>query len=102
MNNVSVVGDTAIIRVPERYNLINTALIKGDLEDAYKAGAIKVTVDFRDAAYIDSSAIRDLVIIYNRVKAENFKVVNLSEDSDVFKALYAAKLDEKFGITKSS
>ncbi|MBE6101713.1 MAG: STAS domain-containing protein [Selenomonas ruminantium] len=100
--NVSVVGDTAIIRVPERYNLINTALIKGDLEDAYKAGAIKVTVDFRDAAYIDSSAIRDLVIIYNRVKAENFKVVNLSEDSDVFKALYAAKLDEKFGITKSS
>ena len=96
MSFVNVSGDTAVIRVPERFNLVNTSLIKNELEEAYKKGAIKVTADFRDTVFIDSSAIRDMVMVYNRVKSENFKAVNVK--GDVYKALYAAKLDEVWNL----
>ena len=96
MNFVNVSGDTAVIRVPERFNLVNTSLVKTELEDAYKKGAIKVTADFRDTLFIDSSAIRDLVMVYNRVKPENFQAINVK--GDVYKALYAAKLDEVWNL----
>ena len=98
MEYVNVVGDTAVIHVPGNYNLINTSFIKSELEEAYKKGAIKVTVDFRDTAHIDSSAVRDLALVYTRVKGENFKVINLVSD-EVYKVLSSAKLDERWNLT---
>ena len=98
MSFVNVIEDTAYIHVPERYNLINTSLIKGQLEEAYKKGASKVKVDFKDTNFIDSSAIRDLTMIYNRVKADNFSIINVS--GDVWKAFHSAKLDEVWNLAE--
>lgn len=96
MRFVNVTGDTAVIYVPERFNLINTSLVKSELDEAFKKGAIKVLVDFKETVFIDSSAIRDIVIIYNRVKSENFNIINVS--GDVYKILTAAKLDKVWNI----
>lgn len=96
MSFVSVVGDTATIHVPERYNLVNTALVKNELEEAYKKGAIKVTADFNDTIFVDSSAIRDLTMVYNRVKPENFRVINVK--GDVYDAFHSAKLDTVWDV----
>ncbi len=98
MDYVNVIGDTAVIHVPKQFNLINTSIVKSELEEAYKQGAMKVTVDFQETRHIDSSAVRDLAMVYNRVKHENFKVINLVSD-EVFKVLSSAKLDERWNLT---
>ena len=92
MRFVNVNGDTAVVYVPERFNLINTSLVKNEMNEAFKKGAMKVLLDFKETVFIDSSALRDIVIIYNRVKSDNFSIINVS--GDVYKILTAAKLDK--------
>lgn len=92
MSFVNVNGDTAVIYVPERFNLVNTSLVKKELDEAFKKGAMKVLLDFKETTFIDSSAIRDIALIYNRVKSDNFNIINVS--GDVYKILSAAKLDK--------
>ncbi len=97
MEYVNVIGDTAVIHVPKQFNLINTSFVKAELDEAYKKGASKVTVDFQNTVRIDSSAVRDLALIYNRVKSDNFKIINLVSD-EVYKVLSSARLDELWNL----
>ena len=92
MKFVTINGDTAIIKVSGRFNLIQTAEMMPEVTQAFGVGVIRICVDFGETTYIDSCAIRDLVKLYRRVKPENFEARNAK--GDVYAALYAAKLDE--------
>lgn len=96
MKYVSVSGEVITINVPGRFDLMHTAELMPEVNQAFGKGATKILVDFKETTYIDSSAIRDLGKLYRRVKAQNFEVRNAS--GDVYAALYAAKLDEVWHI----
>ena len=84
MRYVTVNNDTAIIKVVGEYNLLATNIISGEIQE--------VCVDFSETDFIESSAIRDLSVLFSRVGKENFRVVNVR--GDVYTALSACKLDE--------
>ena len=93
MRYVTVNNDTAIIKVVGEYNLLATNIISGEIQECFsRQGCSKVCVDFSETDFIESSAIRDLSVLFSRVGKENFRVVNVR--GDVYTALSACKLDE--------
>lgn len=96
MRYVSINGDVATVNVQGRFDLLHTAEVMPEIEQAFGMGVTKVHVDFSGTTYIDSSAIRDLGKLYRRVKAANFSADHAT--GDVYAALYAAKLDTLWNL----
>ena len=97
MKHVEINGDTATIHVAGRFDLLRTMEVMQEVSMAFSSnGCTKVSVDFADTTYIDSSAIRDLIKLYRKVKSDNFVVRNAT--GEVYSALYAGKLDTLWNL----
>ena len=94
--NVTIDGDTAIVKVVGRYNLIKTLKIEDELKEALnQQGCTKVVFDFSETKYSDSACNRQLKKTRDIVGAENFKVIGAS--GAVLRAFKTARLDVLFG-----
>lgn len=99
MKNVTIDGDTAVISVMGRYDLVRTLEVEEELKKAYGQGCTKVIVDFAHTKYSDSSVNRQLKKIRVQVGAENFQIKNAT--GAVLKAFKTAKLDKFFGLDEA-
>lgn len=93
--NVIVDGDTAIVKVTGRYNLVKTLQVEDELASALQHGCNSVKFDFSETKYTDSSCNRQLKKVRDLVGANNFSVVGAS--GTVLRSFQIAKLDVLFG-----
>ncbi len=98
MEYITMDGDTAVIHVSGRYDLIKTAYVDKELKEAINThNCKKITVDFSDTTFSDSAVNRQLKRAYDMVGGkDNFKIVNCK--GAVLKALQTANLDKFFHI----
>ena len=95
MKYITIDGDTAVIRVAGRYDLIKTLDVDKDLKEAINAhNCKKITVDFGETTFSDSSVNRQLKRAHDMVGDDNFLVVNCT--GPVLKAMQTANLDKFF------
>ena len=94
MEYVTLDGITATTVVAGRYDLTRTVGVTRELLDAINNGAHKVVIDFGKTTYIDSSALRDLARVRNRVGKANFYYKNAA--GDILTALQISRLDESW------
>ena len=96
MKHVSIDGDTAVIHVVGRYDLIKTMEVENELKEALQGGCHKIVVDFADTKFADSSANRQLKKTCSLIGRENFTIVHCT--GAVLKAMQTARLDKFFHI----
>lgn len=93
--NLTIEGETAVVKVPGRYGLVKTMKVEEELKTAMQQGCTAVRFDFSDTKYTDSSLNRQLKKTRDLFGAANFKVVGAK--GTVLKAFKIAKLDVLFG-----
>lgn len=93
---VQIDGDTAVVKVIGRYDLIKTLKIEDELKAALnQQGCTHVHFDFSETKYSDSACNRQLKKTRDAVGADNFRVTGAS--GAVLRAFKTAKLDVFFG-----
>lgn len=96
MKYVSIDGETAVIRVAGRYDLVKTIVVDKELKSAMQSGCKKILVDFGETKFSDSSVNRQLKMVRIMVGGDNVKVVNCT--GAVLKSMQTARLDKVFNI----
>lgn len=96
MKYVSIDGETAIIRVAGRYDLVKTMVVDKELKSALQSGCQKILVDFGETKFSDSSVNRQLKKVRSMVGGDNFKIINCT--GAVLKSMQTARLDKVFNI----
>jgi anti-anti-sigma factor len=81
---VSVVGVFEVNKAFEIKNEVFTVIMERNCS--------QVEVDFKSCTYMDSSAINELIKLRQKVRAENFWVINPSEK--IYKTLKAHRLTD--------
>lgn len=95
MKYVTMDGDTAVVRVSGRYDLIKTLDVDKDLKEAMNAhNCKKITVDFGATTYSDSSVNRQLKRAHDMIGHDNFLIINCK--GDVLRAMETANLPKFF------
>ena len=96
MKYVSIDGETAIIRVAGRYDLVKTMVVDKELKSAIQSGCQKILVDFGETKFSDSSVNRQLKKVRSMVGGDNFKIINCT--GAVLKSMQTSRLDKVFNI----
>ena len=96
MKYVSIDGETAVIRVAGRYDLVKTMVVDKELKSALQSGCQKILVDFGETKFSDSSVNRQLKKVSSMVGGDNFKFINCT--GAVLKSMQTARLDKVFNI----
>lgn len=91
MRYVKIDGATAIISVDGKFDICTAAIVKGELQTAYRSGCTKIMVDFRQTSYIDSACLRELSFARRYVNPGNFAAKNAV--GMVLNVLESANLD---------
>lgn len=99
MEYVAVDGNTAVIAVDNRFDLVKTLKVKKETEYALnQQGCKQIVIDFDKTKFIDSSANKLFKELRKMVGKENIKMTNIHAEP-IIRAFKQAKMDVIFGLT---
>lgn len=99
MKYVQIDGDTAILKVKGRFDLVRTEEADGEIDEALiNHGCRKLILDLSETTFLDSAAIRTINDNLQRVGRDNFEARNAVAD-EVALEMLSSELDEAWNLT---
>ena len=91
-------ADKCIVCVNGEVDVSNAAELRSALEAALTGGTSKITADFSDVSYIDSTGLGAFISIYKHIKEKGEKLVITGLKPHIKKIFLITDLDKVFEI----